>query len=164
MPKDLGTWAFILSLAAIVLMYPIGLLINFTAPKLETWFASWSRDRLASRIEVLQERLHHHKLHELPHPVHIAILRACLLITGQLGIVVQAGLGILYFGKATIISQNVLYLLMFLNMGMTIGISLRIRRPLRRYSVKYRSKIAEQLVDAEMRLRKAYSQADKQPS
>lgn len=160
MPKDLGTWGFILSVAALILMYPVGLLISFTAPKIETWFASWSRDRLVSRIDTLEERLHHHKLIDLPHPVHAAILRACLLLAGQIGIAVHIGLGVMYFTRPPIISETNLFVLMLLNMGITLAVAMSIRHWLRKYSLHYRAKIAEQLVDAQMRLKKAYFGVD----
>ena len=53
-PKDLGEWGFILSLLALLLMYPVGLIVNISSPKLQDWFAGWSKDRLLARIDKLQ--------------------------------------------------------------------------------------------------------------
>jgi hypothetical protein len=160
-PTDLGTWGFILSLAALLLMYPIGLLINLTSPKIETWSAGWSRDRLAKRVQKLEEKLHIHKLTELPDQVQVALLSTGLLISVQLGISVHAILGALYFQHSiTTVNSDLPYLLA-LNSLATVGVASRIRISLRKYSLTYRGRLAEQLVDARTRLREAYSQLDK---
>lgn len=57
MPKDLGTWAFILSLLTLILMYPAGLLINLTTPLVANWLAKWSRSSLEKRISKLENKL-----------------------------------------------------------------------------------------------------------
>ena len=56
-PKDLGTWGFILSIVAIVLMYPVGLLINITTPIVQNWIASRTKQSLVNRIERLEKEL-----------------------------------------------------------------------------------------------------------
>ncbi len=57
MPTDLGTWGFILSLVALVLLYPAGVLVNLTTPKIKNWWASRSQATLKKRIHILQSRL-----------------------------------------------------------------------------------------------------------
>ena len=57
LPKDLGTWAFILSLLTLILMYPAGLLINLTTPLVANWLAKWSRSSLEKRISKLENKL-----------------------------------------------------------------------------------------------------------
>jgi hypothetical protein len=57
MPKDLGTWGFILSLAALLLMYPVGLLINLTSPKIQNWWAARSQQSVVKRLNKLESEL-----------------------------------------------------------------------------------------------------------
>ncbi len=57
MPRDLGTWGFILSVAALILMYPVGLLVNWSSPKIQDWWASWSQRRLQKKIQGLEREL-----------------------------------------------------------------------------------------------------------
>src|ERR1700694_4271498 len=56
-PHDLGTWGFILSIAAIVLMYPVGVLINLTTPTIANWFSTWTKTSLQNRINKLEKEL-----------------------------------------------------------------------------------------------------------
>jgi hypothetical protein len=37
--KDLGWWGFVLSLVALFLLYPVGVIVNITTPKLQNWWA-----------------------------------------------------------------------------------------------------------------------------
>jgi hypothetical protein len=57
LPKDLGTWGFILSVVAILLMYPVGLLINITTPIVQNWIAGRTKQSLTKRIERLEKEL-----------------------------------------------------------------------------------------------------------
>ena len=57
LPHDLGTWAFILSVLAIVLMYPVGLVINLTTPLVQNWIAKRSKASLEKRISKLETTL-----------------------------------------------------------------------------------------------------------
>jgi hypothetical protein len=57
MPKDLGTWGFILSVLALILMYPVGLLVNWTSPKFQDWLAAWSQRRLQKKIWGLEREV-----------------------------------------------------------------------------------------------------------
>lgn len=57
LPKDLGTWGFILSIVAIVLMYPVGLLINMTTPVVQNWIATTTQQSLINRIARLEKQL-----------------------------------------------------------------------------------------------------------
>lgn len=57
LPKDVGTWGFIVSLIALALMYPVGLLINLTTPAVRNWISKWSRNSLAKRITLLENEL-----------------------------------------------------------------------------------------------------------
>jgi len=57
MPRDLGTWGFILSITALLLMYPVGVLINLTSPGIRNWWAARSRKSLTKRIDILQRQL-----------------------------------------------------------------------------------------------------------
>jgi hypothetical protein len=63
-PSDLGTWGFVLSILAIVLMYPMGILINFTSPKVSDWWAGRSMRRLEHRIALLEEKMRHPPIFE----------------------------------------------------------------------------------------------------
>jgi Na+-transporting methylmalonyl-CoA/oxaloacetate decarboxylase gamma subunit len=56
-PKDLTTWAFIFSVLALVLMYPVGVLINITTPRLQNRWAARSRSALQARIARLEGEL-----------------------------------------------------------------------------------------------------------
>jgi hypothetical protein len=57
LPKDVPTWGFVLSVLALVLMYPVGILTNITTPKLQNWWAERSRTALIKRIDKLHEEL-----------------------------------------------------------------------------------------------------------
>ena len=57
MPKDLGTWAFVLSIIAILLMYPVGVLINLTTPRIANSIAARGKSSLKKRISKLEEKL-----------------------------------------------------------------------------------------------------------
>jgi hypothetical protein len=57
LPRDLSTWGFILSLAAIVLMYPVGLVINMTTPIVQNWVATRTKQSLVKRIDRLENEL-----------------------------------------------------------------------------------------------------------
>ena len=54
---DLGTWSFILSILAIVLMYPVGVLINLTTPLVQNWLAKQTYVSLEGRIRKLESAL-----------------------------------------------------------------------------------------------------------
>jgi hypothetical protein len=64
LPHDLGTWGFILSIIALLAMYPVGLLINMTTPAIQNWLAKFTRASLEKRIAELERRLE--KLEEIP--------------------------------------------------------------------------------------------------
>lgn len=57
LPTDLGTWGFILAILGIVLMYPVGLLINLTTPLVQMWIATRSTASLRNRIQRLEGEL-----------------------------------------------------------------------------------------------------------
>ena len=50
-------WGIILAVLAIVLMYPVGLLINLTTPMVADWIATRSKAALIRRIAKLEARL-----------------------------------------------------------------------------------------------------------
>ena len=54
---DLGWWAFIISIVALVAAYPSSLLANLTTPFIVTWFVRWSRSSLENRIAGLERTL-----------------------------------------------------------------------------------------------------------
>jgi hypothetical protein len=54
---DLGWWAFIISIVALVAAYPLSLLANLTTPFIVTWFVRWSRSSLEDRIAGLERTL-----------------------------------------------------------------------------------------------------------
>lgn len=64
LPHDLGAWGFYLSLAAILLMYPVGLLINLTTPVVQNWLARRTKSSLKNKISELERRLS--ELEKLP--------------------------------------------------------------------------------------------------
>jgi hypothetical protein len=55
--KDFGWWGFVLSMVALLLIYPVGVIVNITTPKLQNWWATRSRASLQTRIKTLQEEL-----------------------------------------------------------------------------------------------------------
>jgi hypothetical protein len=55
--KDLGWWGFVLSIVALILLYPMGVLVNVTTPKLQNWWAARSQASLQKRIRTLQAEL-----------------------------------------------------------------------------------------------------------
>jgi hypothetical protein len=56
-PHDLGTWGFVLSIVTLILMYPVGLLINLTSPAIANWLSTWSKNALQKRIDKLEMEL-----------------------------------------------------------------------------------------------------------
>jgi hypothetical protein len=56
-PTDLGTWGFILSIVALALMYPVGVLINMTTPLIANWIAARTKKSLEKRIVKLEGEL-----------------------------------------------------------------------------------------------------------
>src|SRR5579885_2225106 len=54
---DLGTWGFYVSLAALVLTYPISVIANATTPLLVDWVARSTKSSLERRIAQLEMRL-----------------------------------------------------------------------------------------------------------
>lgn len=60
MPRDLGSWAFWISLFALIAMYPVSVLANLTTPRLKNWWAARparSRASLQKRITELEAEL-----------------------------------------------------------------------------------------------------------
>ena len=57
LPHDLGTWGFILSIVTLILMYPVGVMINMTTPLLQNWLSTWTRASLDQRIAKLEAQL-----------------------------------------------------------------------------------------------------------
>lgn len=161
MPKDLGTWGFILSLVAIVLMYPVGVLINITSPKLYNWYAGRSTDKAAERVTALTEKLHHLKQIDAGHPAYVSILTACMVIGLQVGATAHLLLGALFLDKTIKDGAGPFLVLDSMNIVFMAAVFFRLRQVRNRYSKRYRARIAEQLVDAEYRLRQAYIRLDK---
>jgi hypothetical protein len=56
-PRNLGEWGFVLSLLALLSMYPVGVLINWTTPAIRDWWARQSQARLKKRIEKLESEV-----------------------------------------------------------------------------------------------------------
>ena len=57
--KDLGWWAFWISLLALISAFPLSVLANLASPKIRNWWASRSRAALQKRIAVLESDLAH---------------------------------------------------------------------------------------------------------
>lgn len=57
LPTDSGTWGIVLAILAIVLMYPVGLLINLTTPLVQNWIVTRSKASLINRIAKLENQL-----------------------------------------------------------------------------------------------------------
>jgi hypothetical protein len=64
MPHDLGTWAFIIALGALILAYPLDVLAHLTSPIIRDWWAARSNATLQKRRDVLSARLD--KLRDVP--------------------------------------------------------------------------------------------------
>jgi hypothetical protein len=91
MPTDLGTWGFIISIICLVLMYPMGLLINLTSPKVQDWWAARSRRSLEKQIASLR-----YKLEDRPglFPIIVFGLRRLFFVLGLLAMDVYLLLGL----------------------------------------------------------------------
>jgi hypothetical protein len=57
LPRDAGTWALIISIIGLLLIFPLGILVNIVTPKLQDWWAARSVKALMSRIEKLTNKL-----------------------------------------------------------------------------------------------------------
>lgn len=53
----LGWWALVLAIAALVFHIPLSMLAHHYLPKVEDYIASYSKERLTSRIAKLERRL-----------------------------------------------------------------------------------------------------------
>jgi hypothetical protein len=56
-PKDAGSWGLIVAVLGILLLYPMGLLINMTTPLVQSWMARRAKSSLENRIDRLQRNL-----------------------------------------------------------------------------------------------------------
>jgi hypothetical protein len=54
MPKDSATWSLYISIAAVILIVPLGILTNVITPKLQNWWAGRSRASLTRRVHKLR--------------------------------------------------------------------------------------------------------------
>jgi hypothetical protein len=52
-----GWWGIALGIAAIVLMVPVGLLVNMLTPSVQNWIATWGYSSLTKRIGKLERKL-----------------------------------------------------------------------------------------------------------
>jgi hypothetical protein len=57
LPRDAGTWALIISIVGLFLIFPIGILVNMATPRLENWWSTRSVKTLKLRIEKLTREL-----------------------------------------------------------------------------------------------------------
>jgi hypothetical protein len=97
LPTDLGTWGFILSVIALIAMYPVGILINVTSPKLQNSWATRSQQKITQRIVRLKAQLK--KAEELPllTSVEGELLLSFQRMNMQITLVVHLILGLVTF-------------------------------------------------------------------
>jgi hypothetical protein len=57
MPHDLGTWSFIISIAALILVVPLGIFTNMATPLFKNWLSHRSLVALKNRIAKLEAEL-----------------------------------------------------------------------------------------------------------
>jgi hypothetical protein len=99
-------WGIFLGILAILLMYPVGVLINLTTPLVRNWIATWSKTSLDKRIAKLESELS--ELEKNP-PIteaedHILWgLKANQMRTIAFGTVI---LGVLYFAVEVLADVN----------------------------------------------------------
>lgn len=55
--KDLGWWAFVISIVSLVLVYPLEVLAHITAPRWKNWWAERSTASTRKRIDKLERQL-----------------------------------------------------------------------------------------------------------
>ena len=56
-PRDLGTWGFILGVLTLLFAYPVGLLVDITSPEIQNWWSTRSQASLKKRISLLEQEL-----------------------------------------------------------------------------------------------------------
>src|SRR5437868_3128293 len=64
LPHDLTTWAFFLSVAALVLAVPFGIVGTLLAPKVQVWWATRSLKSVAQRLILVSQ--YHAKIQKEP--------------------------------------------------------------------------------------------------
>jgi hypothetical protein len=122
--KDLGWWAFWISIVTLIAAYPLEVLAHITAPKWKNWWAERSAAAMRKRIENLEKQLaDHEQNYEVVSPVEDMILKG-IEATGQLLvlcvqlIVVAFVLGIQHFAPQSASIRDVaslLFLAMFVS-------------------------------------------------
>jgi hypothetical protein len=104
---DLGTWGFILSIVAILLMYPMGLLINMTTPAVQNWIASRTKSSLIKRIALLENKLA--ELEKAPPITEVEDEILWRLQSVKIGVIGAANgvIFVFYFGMKSLTGVNV---------------------------------------------------------
>ncbi|MGC2420153.1 MAG: hypothetical protein WA405_00720 [Candidatus Acidiferrales bacterium] len=57
MHRDIGWWAFVLAIVALIVTYPLEVLAHLTAPRWKDWWAERSERSVRKRVEQLEEEL-----------------------------------------------------------------------------------------------------------
>jgi hypothetical protein len=148
-------------------MYPVGLIVNISSPKLQDWFAGWSKDRLVARIDKLQQRLNGLKRLDPGHPAFASILSACRVLSYQIGIATHLLIGTVFFvyrdirpSSSSLSTESFFLGALLLNILFTLAVTASIRKRYRVFSTRYRARITEQIVTLEQKLRRSYIQPD----
>ena len=56
---DFGFWGFALSVVALVLIIPLGIVVNILTPKVQNWWATTSQGRFSRRVAELKRTIEH---------------------------------------------------------------------------------------------------------
>jgi hypothetical protein len=56
-PRDIGTWALILTVFGLIIMYPVAILANMSTPWIKNWWAERSSTASQKRIAKLEKEL-----------------------------------------------------------------------------------------------------------
>jgi len=138
LPHNLGTWGFILSVLALILMYPIGLLINLSTPAVRNWISTWSKSSLEKRIAKLEVDLAEFEKYppitEVEHQLLWGITSIRIAITSAvtgLTIVLYSGVSVLANPGSAAFHEFTLFCLVVIVVNMVTMIIARYRRDFR---------------------------------
>ena len=161
LPHDSAGWALALSVAALILMYPMNLVANLSTPRLLDWWSSRSRNALEGRRnDLLSEQTDLKDVPTIDAATDLILwnLRGVLLAIGLSSHVVLTSfcLVLMWYapnsGWRNTIPWSIVFGFLIINFVFQRFALSRTRRRNNRVSPKYRSRLEDELKDIEAKL------------
>jgi hypothetical protein len=160
LPHDLATW---LAIVALLLMYPVGLLVHFTAPRFQNWWASRSRAAMIARRDKLIDELLGLKDAPMISAGEDAILAGISVVFEFLvscaGMLVN-GVGVMLVwifrdSRRTVVGVAAIVIFCLLWMfSVYVAAFRKLQRNRQRISQRYRDKLSAEIAELEGKIRK----------